>query len=59
MALQADGRQIEGDPILVIDTIGAGRGETVVITSDGLGARELVGNQNTPIRWSVLGIRDE
>jgi ethanolamine utilization protein EutN len=59
MALQADGRTIEGDPILVIDSIGAGRGETVVITSDGLGARELVGSQNTPVRWSVLGIRDE
>jgi ethanolamine utilization protein EutN len=59
MALQADGREIEGDPILVIDSIGAGRGEMVVITSDGIGARELVGSQNTPVRWSVLGIRDE
>ena len=59
MALQADGRTIEGDPILVVDSIGAGRGETVVITSDGIGARELLGCQNTPVRWSVLGIRDE
>jgi ethanolamine utilization protein EutN len=59
MALQADGRTIEGDPILVVDSVGAGRGETVVITSDGLGARELLGNSKTPVRWSVLGIRDE
>jgi ethanolamine utilization protein EutN len=59
MALQADGRTPEGDPILVIDSIGAGRGETVVITSDGLGARELIGSNQTPVRWSVLGIRDE
>ncbi len=59
MALQADGRTPEGDPILVVDPIGAGRGETVVITSDGLGARELLKNNNTPVRWSVLGIRDE
>jgi ethanolamine utilization protein EutN len=59
MALQADGKTIEGDPILVIDSIGAGRGETVIITSDGLGARELVGSDKTPVRWSVLGIRDE
>jgi ethanolamine utilization protein EutN len=59
MALQADGRTIEGDPILVIDPVGAGTGETVIITSDGIGARELVGAENSPVRWSVLGIRDE
>ena len=59
MALQADGRTIEGDPILVVDSLGAGRGETVLITSDGIGAREMLGSQNSPVRWSVLGIRDE
>jgi ethanolamine utilization protein EutN len=58
MALQADGRTIEGDPILVIDTLGAGRGETVMITSDGIGARELLHSQQSPVRWSVLGIPD-
>jgi ethanolamine utilization protein EutN len=58
MALQADGRTIEGDPILVVDSVGAGRGEMVVITSDGIGARELLKANNTPVRWSVLGIRD-
>ena len=30
-----------------------------MITSDGIGARELLGSQNSPVRWSVLGIRDE
>ena len=58
MALQADGRSIEGDPILVVDTLGAGRGEMVMVTSDGIGARELLGSSNSPVRWSVLGIRD-
>jgi ethanolamine utilization protein EutN len=58
MALQADGRSIEGDPILVVDTLGAGRGEMVMITSDGIGTRELLGSSNSPVRWSVLGIRD-
>ena len=58
MALQADGQTVEGDPILVVDSIGAGKGETVMITSDGIGARELLGCENTPVRWSVLGIRD-
>jgi ethanolamine utilization protein EutN len=59
MALQADGRTIEGDPILVVDSLGAGRGETVMITSDGIGARDMVGDKTSPVRWSVLGIRDE
>ena len=59
MALQADGRTIEGDPILVVDSVGAGRGETVIITSDGIGARELLHAENTPVRWSVLGIVDQ
>ncbi len=58
MALQADGRSIEGDPILVVDSLGAGRGEKVMITSDGIGARELLHNMQSPVRWSVLGICD-
>jgi len=59
MALQADGKTPEGDPILVVDPIGAGRGETVVVTSDGIGARELLKSNQTPVRWTVLGILDE
>ena len=58
MALQADGRRIEGDPILVVDTLGAGKGEKVMITSDGIGARELLGDNTSPVRWTVLGIAD-
>ncbi|HUT09971.1 MAG TPA: EutN/CcmL family microcompartment protein [Thermoguttaceae bacterium] len=58
MALKADGRSIEGDPILVVDKLGAGVGEEVVITSDGIGTRELLGDKTSPVRWSVLGIPD-
>jgi ethanolamine utilization protein EutN len=58
MALQADGRTVEGDPILVIDSLGAGKGETVMITSDGIGTRNLIGDPTSPVRWSVLGICD-
>lgn len=59
MALQADERTIEGDPILVVDSLGAGKGQTVIITSDGIGARELLGCETSPVRWSVVGIRDQ
>lgn len=58
MALKADGRSAEGDPVLVVDSLGAGRGEKVMITSDGIGTRELVGDKSSPVRWSVLGIVD-
>ncbi len=58
MALKADGRSVEGDPVLVVDTLGAGTREEVVITSDGIGARELLGDKTSPVRWSVLGLPD-
>jgi ethanolamine utilization protein EutN len=59
LPLQADGRTIDGDPILVVDTLDAGRAEKVIITSDGKGTRELLKSENTPARWAVLGIPDE
>lgn len=55
----ADGKTPDGEPVLAIDDRGAGRGERVIITSDGAGTRALVGSDNTPVRWSVMGIADE
>ena len=48
----------DGAPLLAIDGIGAGIGETVMITSDGRYARELLKTEATPVRWSVIGIED-
>ena len=59
MALQGDGQTIEGDPILVVDRLGAGKGDMVMVTSDGIGAREMLGCKNSPVRWTVLGICDK
>jgi len=56
--LTADGRSPDGDPILAVDNLGAGREEKVIISSDGRGTRELLGSNTTPVRWSVLGIPD-
>jgi len=58
MALRGDGRTPEGDPVLAVDTLGAGHGEKVMITSDGIGIRELLGDTTSPVRWNVLGIPD-
>ena len=53
-----DGTTADGDPVLAVDSLGAGRGSTVVLTSDGAAARELLGCDRTPVRWTVVGIRD-
>ncbi|MCA9153247.1 MAG: EutN/CcmL family microcompartment protein [Planctomycetales bacterium] len=49
----------DGDPLLAIDDVGAGVGETVMITSDGRHARELLRVDATPVRWTAIGIQDE
>lgn len=49
----------DGEPFLAIDHLGSGRGDRVIVTSDGAGVRDIVGAKNTPIRWAVLGLADE
>lgn len=56
--LLADGRGADGDPQIAVDAVGAGQGQIVMITSDGKFVREWVKQENTPIRWSAIGIRD-
>jgi ethanolamine utilization protein EutN len=55
--LAADSRSPDGNPLLAIDRLGAGRGDAVLITSDGAAVQELLG-QTTPVRYRVLGICD-
>jgi ethanolamine utilization protein EutN len=55
--LAVDGKE-DGEPLLAIDNLGAGSAHQVIISNDGAGARELVGNRNSPVRWMVVGIRD-
>ena len=54
----ADGQSNDGDPLVAVDGVGAGIGQTVMITSDGRGARQLLGVTATPVRWTVIGIQD-
>ena len=55
--LSADA-QPDGEPLLAIDKLGCGLGDRVILCNDGLGARELVGARNSPVRWLVLGLCD-
>lgn len=49
----------DGDPIIAMDGVGAGVGEQVIITSDGRNARAILNAEATPVRWSIIGIKDE
>ncbi len=52
-------RKPEAEPVLAVDKLGAGPGTTVVLSTDGKGARELVGDERSPVRWFTIGIVDE
>ena len=52
-------RKPEGDVLVAVDRYGAGKGQVVILSSDGKGAREYVGNEKSPARWFVVGIGDQ
>jgi microcompartment protein CcmK/EutM len=49
----------DGSPQIAVDPHGAGIGERVIISSDGLATRRLVGDDKSPARWILVGIVDE
>ena len=49
----------ESDPVVAFDKLNAGVGQTVVFNSDGKGARDLVGNDKSPLRYFVAAIVDQ
>lgn len=48
----------DGEPQLVIDNLGAGLDDRVLICNDGAGTRKLMDSKNSPVRWFVMGICD-
>ncbi len=52
-------RQPEADPVVAFDKLNAAVGQTVVFNSDGKGARDLVGNDKSPLRYFVAAIVDQ
>jgi microcompartment protein CcmK/EutM len=49
----------EGAPQVAIDSHGAALHQEVILSSDGLTARQAVGDDRSPVRWFVMGIVDE
>jgi len=52
-------REPEADPVVAVDRLGSGPGNLVVLNTDGKAAREVVGDEKTPVRFWVSGIVDE
>jgi ethanolamine utilization protein EutN len=48
----------DGEPVLAIDSLGAGNGDAVILTNDGAAARQLVKSKTSPVRWMVMGMQD-
>lgn len=48
----------QGAPQVAIDPHGAGLHQRVIISSDGLAARRLVGDDKSPARWTVIAVVD-
>jgi ethanolamine utilization protein EutN len=54
-----DPTKVDGEPVIAVDTLGAGRGDRVLLSSDGRSTRALLKDETTPVRWCVLGIEDK
>ena len=50
--------QPDGEPVLAIDSLGAGAGTRVILTNDGRGVQEMLGTRATPIRRMPMGLSD-
>lgn len=47
-----------GGYVIALDAIGAGQGETVLILDEGNGARQILDDNEAPVRSIVVGIVD-
>jgi ethanolamine utilization protein EutN len=52
-------REPEADPIVAVDRLGSAPGSLVVLNSDGKEARDVVGDEKTPVRFFVIGLVDD
>ena len=48
-----------GTPLLAIDSVGAGRGELVIVVLEGRAAQEALGKKLAPVDAAILGIVDD
>lgn len=58
MMAEVLGGTLEGQRLVVVDVIGAGIGDRVLVTT-GSSARKMLGDDNLPVDAAVVGIIDE
>jgi len=58
MQVNIDGRECGNEPWIILDRMGAGRGDIVCVSSEGDAARQLTGDLRVPARMVVMGIVD-
>ncbi len=51
-------RSLTREPVLALDRLGAGLGDTVLISSDGQYTRQCLNDNTSPARWTIIGIVD-
>jgi microcompartment protein CcmK/EutM len=51
-------RAASDDPVLCFDELGSRAGDLVVMSNDGIYAREILGDNQSPGRWWVMAIID-
>jgi ethanolamine utilization protein EutN len=55
--LNLDGSD-RGEPLLALDSVGAGEGDRVLLTTEGFSAMTAVGRPHSPIDMAVIGVVD-
>jgi len=52
------GGAADGYPLLAVDAIGSGKGQQVLLTSDGRFSRDYLNSDTNPVRYTIVGIED-
>ena len=55
----ADGRPLGDPPFVAIDLFGAGVHQRVFVSTDGIGARGIVNDEDSPVRNYIQGVIDD
>lgn len=48
----------DAEPLIAIDNLGGRKGDKVILTSDGNAVADMLGRDDSPVRWAVMGIAD-
>lgn len=54
-----EGRSLREPPFVAIDLFGAGMHQRVFVSTDGIGARDLVHDEHSPVRNFIQGVIDD